>query len=124
MGHMDLVYLDNEKWLFDGTDRDFCKFDGTKTRLAAGEVERSGLHFAHLEIAVIKGYPYYNDTRLREFRRVGEPAFVITYDQFDLLDEKDQQLTFPIGETFKKVMAKETAYWKRRRGREVDGDRG
>ena len=124
MAHVDLVYLDNEKWLFDARDKGFSKFDGSKTKLGVGDVERLGLHFAHLEIALIKGNPYYNDTRLREFRRVGEPAFVIAYDQFDLLPEKDQRLTFPTGEAFKKVMAKEMAYWKRRRHRDTDGDRG
>lgn len=64
------------------------------------------------------------DDRLREFRRVGEPSFVLDYDQFDPLPDEDQRVTIPRGDAFRKVMAKEQGYWKRVRERDADSDRG
>lgn len=71
---------------------------------------------------VIKGYPYYRDERLREFLRVGGPNVALSYDQFDLLPEKDQKLSIPRGEAFRKAMAKERAYWKRKLDADADSD--
>lgn len=110
-----VVFLDNEKWVYDARDQRFEKGDGSGIRLEMGDIQRRGYHLAHLEIALIRGYPYYHDVRLREFRRVGEPSFSLGYDQFDLLPEQNRVLKFPTGERFRNVMRKEAEYWRRRR---------
>lgn len=117
------TYLDNEPCLFDAERRVFLSAD-FKVLLTAGEAALQGKHVANLRIVVIKGYPCYHDERLKEFRRVGEPTFVLDYDQFDLLPQEDQKITIPRGESFKKVMAKEKAHWKRLRKRDADSERG
>lgn len=118
------VYLDNAPWLADDGEAVFRSERDLDETVPFDDVARKGLHLASLRITVIKGYPYYHDERLKEFRRVGEPSFVLDYEQFDLLPEEDQRIAIPRGEEFTKVMAKEKAYWKRRRDREADGDRG
>ncbi|HEX2842059.1 hypothetical protein [Hyphomicrobium sp.] len=116
------AYLDNDLYLADAQDGVFVDPEKQAQVMTAEEAARIGKHVSNLRIVVIKGYPYYDDERLKEFRRVGEPSFVLTYDQFDLLPERDQRLTIPRGEEFRKVMEKEASYWQRRRNR--DGDRG
>lgn len=115
------VFLDNVPWLADDGAAVFRSEHNLVETVPFDDLSRNGLHLASLRITVIKGYPYYHDERLKEFRRVGEPSFVLDYEQFDLLPEEDQHITVPCGEEFRKVMAKEKAYWKRRRDR--DGDR-
>jgi hypothetical protein len=114
-------YLNNELWVCDEENKVFYKPANKETKVSFEQVEREGRHLASLQITVIKGYPYYHDERLREFRRVGAPHVVLTYDQFDLLPEKDQKLSVPTGDAFMKVMAKEKAYWNRRQ-QDADAD--
>jgi hypothetical protein len=117
------VYLDNDPWLADEENRVFRDERDTPETIPFEDGPKRGFHYSSLRIVVIKGYPYYDDERLKQFRRVGEPSFVLTYDQFDLLPEGDRRLTIPRGEAFKKVMAKEKAYWKRRR-HDAEADKG
>lgn len=116
------IYLDNVPWLADDGESLFRSEHDPDETLPFEDVQRRGIHLASLRIVVIKGYPYYDDERLKQFRRVGEPTFILEYDQFDLLPEEDQQVTIPRGDEFRKVMAKEKAYWNRLRAR--DSDRG
>lgn len=118
------VYLNNEPWIYDDDNKVFWKVGDASLGVPFELVEREGRHIASLLIVAIKGYPYYQDERLREFRRVGEPSFVLTYEQFNLLPEKDRRLTVPTGDAFRQVMKKEAAYWKRRRQQDADADGG
>lgn len=114
-------YLDNELWHCDSQAQQFIHPDDSKSILSFALVENVGVHVANLKIVTIKGYPYYHDERLKEFRRVGRPTCILSYDQFDLIPEKDRTLTIPRGEEFRRVMAKEKGYWERR---QKDAERG
>ena len=94
------VYLDNEPWVYDPETKVFSRLEDRNTRVGVADVERQGMHVASLLIVAIRGYPYYHDERLREFRRVGEPTIILTYDQYDLLPEDGQRLSVPQGEAF------------------------
>ncbi len=89
------VYLDNVPWLADDGNCMFLNERDASEAIPFDDVSKRGFHLASLRIVVIKGYPYYDDERLKEFRRVGEPSFVLSYDQFDLLSEALQRLTLP-----------------------------
>ena len=117
------VYLDNEPCLFDAERQVFLSVN-FQVLLTMDEAALKGKHVANLEVVVIKGYPCYHDERLKEFRRVGEPTFVLDYEQFDLLPEEDRKVFIPRGDAFKKVMAKERRYWTRQQKRDADSDRG
>lgn len=114
------VYLDNEAWICDPDAKTFTGLVDRGRTLTFAEAEAKGLHLATLLIVTVKGYPYYYDERLKEMRRVGEPSFVLTFDQYDLIPERNRKMTVPTGEAFKRVMAKEKAFWQRSRSRESE----
>ncbi|WP_156827199.1 hypothetical protein [Hyphomicrobium zavarzinii] len=124
MNELKRYYLNNEPWLTDDAMKVFQHEMERSKRLRAEELSVRGVHLASLKVVLIKGYPYYHDERLKEFRRVGGPHMVLTYQQFELLDEKDQRLIIPTGDAFKKAMAKERAFWRREKERHADSDRG
>lgn len=105
------VYLNNEPFLHDEDAKLFThEMDRTRT-LTEEDLERGGgIHLASLRVVSVKGIAWYLDERLRELRRVAEPTTVLTYDQFDLLPERDQALSIPKGAAFKRAMKKEKAY--------------
>lgn len=118
-------YLDNELWHCDSVEEVFLGAtpENTGKTLTFAEASSGGVHVSSFSIVLIKGYPYYHEERLREFRRVGNGAFVLGYEQFDLLPEKDRELVIPEGPAFRAAMAKEKAYWRRQQCRaEADAD--
>ena len=118
-------YLDNELWHCDSVGEVFhgATSQNTGVTQTFEEVAGKGAHVSSFQIVLIKGYPYYHEERLRELRRVGNGAFILSYEQFDLLPEKDRKLGIPEGAALKAALVKEKAYWLRKERRaEADDD--
>lgn len=78
------VYINNKPYIPDPENQRFVSLEDPSKTLSVDEVaDPSRYHVASFDVFDIDGTLYYNEERLKQFRQVGPPYAVISYDDFD-----------------------------------------
>ena len=109
MKELPTVFLDNIQFRYDPERGLFSCLSIASWDMTLEEVRRKGVTVSFYEVTVVRGIPYLFDEKADTFYRLGNSNVRMSGDDF-YLEELRGMVSYPDGEEFRKVVARERDY--------------
>lgn len=115
------LFLDNVLFRYDAEKGLFSCLSLASEDVTLEEVRRRGMTLSFYEVTVVRGIPYLYEEKADTFYRLGNVKDRMSGAEFELEDLRGV-ISYPYGEEFRKVVAREKEYMlgKRCAQRQVD----
>ena len=123
MRERQVLFLDNVMFAYDVEKGLFSCLSLASEDMTLEEVRRRGVTMSLYEVVVVRGIPYLYEEKADTFFRLGNVKERMSGEEFELQDLQGR-VSYPCGEAFRKVVARERAYVSGERDMVGVGDRG